>query len=129
MNPSSCVSTRVQHRLQSLVVLDEEGKSALQDYLNKGGNFVAIHSASDSLNTTAFYGRELGQLTHSKHSHRLLRLLIGAFFDYHPPISTAVGEVHPPSPILTQAVTTGRQCAHKGSPKYQYAPRQVGGHG
>ncbi|KAK0192144.1 hypothetical protein F5146DRAFT_1120095 [Armillaria mellea] len=38
-----------------------------QNYLNNGGNFVGIPSASDTLNTTAFYGKELG-----------------AYFDYHP---------------------------------------------
>jgi hypothetical protein len=43
------------------VVLDAEGKTGFQDYLNKGGNFVGIHSASDSLNTTKFFGQELGQ--------------------------------------------------------------------
>ncbi|KAL0954650.1 hypothetical protein HGRIS_003602 [Hohenbuehelia grisea] len=41
-------------------VLDDSGKAALQTYLNRGGNFIAVHSASDSLNTTAFYGREVG---------------------------------------------------------------------
>ncbi|PPR02627.1 hypothetical protein CVT24_002198 [Panaeolus cyanescens] len=47
-------------------VLDGGGKAALQDYLNRGGGFVAIHSASDSLVNTTFYTRELG-----------------AVFDYH----------------------------------------------
>ena len=56
-------SPRVEYRLKSPAVLDTEGKTALQNYLNKGGNFVAIHSASDSLNTTAFYGQEVGQWT------------------------------------------------------------------
>lgn len=41
-------------------VLDDAGKDAFQDYLNKGGNFVAIHSASDSLVNTTFFGLELG---------------------------------------------------------------------
>lgn len=42
-------------------VLDAWGKVAFQDYLNMGGNFVGIHSASDSLNTTTFFGQEIGQ--------------------------------------------------------------------
>ena len=48
-------------RLTFRVVLDAEGKSAFQNYLNNGGNFVGIHSSSDSLNTTAFFGQELGE--------------------------------------------------------------------
>ena len=55
----------IRYKLTFRVVLDAEGKSALQDYLNNGGNFVGIHSASDSLNTTAFFGREIGQWTRS----------------------------------------------------------------
>lgn len=42
-------------------VLDDDGKAALQKYLNLGGNFVAIHSASDCLRNTTFYGQEVGQ--------------------------------------------------------------------
>ncbi|KAK0193674.1 glycosyl-hydrolase [Armillaria mellea] len=53
-------------------VLDDTGKTAFQNYLNNGGNFVGIHSASDTLNTTAFYGKELG-----------------AYFDYHPELQNA----------------------------------------
>ncbi|KAF9648827.1 class I glutamine amidotransferase-like protein [Thelephora ganbajun] len=68
-------------------ILDAEGKTAFQNYLNKGGNFVAIHSASDSLNTTTFYGQE-----------------VGAYFDYHPPISRATVNVltkaHPSTSML-----------------------------
>ena len=43
------------------VVLDARGKIAFQNYLNKGGNFVGIHSASDSLNSATFFGQEIGQ--------------------------------------------------------------------
>ncbi|KAK0235765.1 glycosyl-hydrolase [Armillaria nabsnona] len=53
-------------------VLDDTGKTAFQNYLNNGGNFVGIHSASGTLNTTAFYGKELG-----------------AYFDYHPDLQNA----------------------------------------
>jgi hypothetical protein len=42
-------------------VLDATGKAALQRYFDLGGNFVAIHSASDCLRNTTFYGREVGE--------------------------------------------------------------------
>jgi len=48
-------------------VLDSGGITALQNYLNKGGNFIAVHAASDCLRNTSFYGNE-----------------VGAYFDYHP---------------------------------------------
>ncbi|KAI0297244.1 class I glutamine amidotransferase-like protein [Multifurca ochricompacta] len=68
-------------------VLDEAGKAALQRYLDLGGNFVAIHSASDCLRNTTFYGRE-----------------VGAFFDYHPLIQNATVDVidasHPSTNML-----------------------------
>jgi hypothetical protein len=41
-------------------VLDDAGKSAFQKYLNQGGTFVGIHSASDTLRNTTFYVEELG---------------------------------------------------------------------
>lgn len=43
-------------------VLDDAGKSAFQKYLNQGGTFVGIHSASDTLRNTTFYVKELGAL-------------------------------------------------------------------
>ena len=43
------------------VVLDARGKIAFQNYLNNGGNFVGIHSASESLTTATFFGQEVGQ--------------------------------------------------------------------
>jgi hypothetical protein len=60
-----------------LVVLSQAGKDAFQDYLNKGGNFIGIHSASDALITSDWYGME-----------------VGAFFDYHPEITNAVHHPH-----------------------------------
>jgi len=69
-------------------VLDADGKAALQRYSDLGGNFVAIHSASDCLRNTTFYGQE-----------------VGAFFDYHPVIQNAVSSLLPfwsasvPSPV------------------------------
>ncbi|KAL1737084.1 trehalose utilization-domain-containing protein [Schizophyllum commune] len=53
-------------------VLDDDGIAVFQKYLNLGGNFIGIHSATDCLNTTEFYGRE-----------------IGAYFDYHPELTNA----------------------------------------
>jgi len=48
---------------QELPVLDDPGKTAFHNHLNKGGVFVAFHSASDYLRTTSFYGREMGELS------------------------------------------------------------------
>ncbi|KAI0350012.1 class I glutamine amidotransferase-like protein [Trametes cingulata] len=53
-------------------VLDDAGKAAFQKYLNLGGNFVGIHSASDCLRNTTFFQKELG-----------------AAFDYHPELQNA----------------------------------------
>jgi len=47
------------------VVLDRWGKIAFQNYLNRGGNFVGIHSASESLTTATFFGQEVGQWAHN----------------------------------------------------------------
>lgn len=41
-------------------VLGATEKQAFQNYLDSGGNFVAIHSASDSLTNTTFYKQEIG---------------------------------------------------------------------
>ncbi|PPQ83462.1 hypothetical protein CVT25_007053 [Psilocybe cyanescens] len=41
-------------------VLDDAGQAAFQNYLNLGGNFVGIHSASDTLQNSTFYVKELG---------------------------------------------------------------------
>ncbi|KAJ7284668.1 class I glutamine amidotransferase-like protein [Mycena rebaudengoi] len=68
-------------------VLDDAGKTALQNYLNLGGNFVGIHSCSDALINTTFFGKE-----------------IGAFFDYHPDLQNATVDVldasHPSTSML-----------------------------
>lgn len=68
-------------------VLDDEGKAAFQRYLDLGGNFVGVHSASDCLRNTTWYGRE-----------------IGAFFDYHPELTNATINVidgsHPSTSML-----------------------------
>ncbi|KAF8999163.1 trehalose utilization-domain-containing protein [Cyathus striatus] len=68
-------------------VLDANGKTAFQKYLNFGGNFVAIHSASDTLRNDMFYELELG-----------------ALFDYHPPLQNAtvdvIDDTHPSTSML-----------------------------
>ncbi|KAF9453474.1 class I glutamine amidotransferase-like protein [Macrolepiota fuliginosa MF-IS2] len=70
---------------------ESDGKTALQSYLNKGGNFVAVHSASDSLRNTTFYGKELA----------------GSYFDYHPALQNAtvdvIGPNHPSTSGLPSA--------------------------
>ncbi|KAI0329294.1 class I glutamine amidotransferase-like protein [Cubamyces sp. BRFM 1775] len=61
-------------------VLDEAGKAAFQKYLDLGGNFIGIHSASDCLRNTTFFQKELG-----------------AAFDYHPELQDAIVDVIGPS--------------------------------
>ncbi|KAJ7183141.1 class I glutamine amidotransferase-like protein, partial [Mycena filopes] len=58
------------------VILDDSGKTAFQNYLNLGGNFVGVHSCTDSLVNTTFYGKE-----------------VGAYFDYHPALQNATVDV------------------------------------
>ena len=45
------------------LVLDDAGKTALRRYLDLGGNFVAIHSASDALRNTTWFIHEVGECT------------------------------------------------------------------
>ncbi|KAI0775011.1 class I glutamine amidotransferase-like protein [Trametes elegans] len=71
-------------------VLDDAGKAAFQKYLDLGGNFVGVHSASDCLRNTTFFQKELG-----------------AAFDYHPELTNAtvdvVGPSHPSTSMLPKA--------------------------
>ncbi|KAF8896223.1 trehalose utilization-domain-containing protein [Infundibulicybe gibba] len=68
-------------------VLGDAGKLALQKYLDLGGNFIGVHSASDCLRNTTFYGHE-----------------VGAFFDYHADLQNATINVldstHPSTSML-----------------------------
>ncbi|KAF8907327.1 trehalose utilization-domain-containing protein [Gymnopilus junonius] len=68
-------------------VLDSDGVASFQKYLNLGGNFLAIHSASDTLRNTTCYTKELG-----------------AVFDYHPALQNftvdVVGPSHPSTSML-----------------------------
>jgi hypothetical protein len=56
-----------------LLVLDETGKAAFQDWLQKGGVFAGAHSASACLFNTSFFNAT-----------------VGALFDYHPDLQSAV---------------------------------------
>ncbi|KAF9466526.1 class I glutamine amidotransferase-like protein [Collybia nuda] len=58
------------------LILDDDGKAAFQKYLNNGGNFMGVHSASDCLVNTTFYGQE-----------------VGAYFDYHADLQHAIVDV------------------------------------
>ncbi|KAI0073876.1 class I glutamine amidotransferase-like protein [Panus rudis PR-1116 ss-1] len=68
-------------------VLDDNSEAAFQKYINSGGNFVGIHSASDCQWNSTFFERELG-----------------AHFDYHPEITNATVNVidksHPSTSML-----------------------------
>ncbi|KII89758.1 hypothetical protein PLICRDRAFT_108461 [Plicaturopsis crispa FD-325 SS-3] len=68
-------------------VLDDAGKTAFQNYLNLGGNFIGVHAASDCLRNTTFYGNE-----------------VGARFDSHPALQNATVNVldssHPSTSML-----------------------------
>lgn len=48
--------------LMHIAVLDNDAQSAFQNYIDAGGNFVGIHSASDCLRNSTFYANELGKL-------------------------------------------------------------------
>lgn len=41
-------------------MLDDAGQAAFQKYINEGGNFVGIHSASDCLRNSTFFEKEVG---------------------------------------------------------------------
>jgi len=55
------VSSRSPQEADTQAVLGATGKAALQRYFDLGGNIVAIHSASDCLRNTTFYGNEVGE--------------------------------------------------------------------
>jgi hypothetical protein len=72
-----------QSDLDSVTVLRSD--VAFQRYINAGGNFVGIHGASASSNSTAFV-RELGTFLNNPRTilFRELRYLQpGSKFDYH----------------------------------------------
>ncbi|OCB84750.1 class I glutamine amidotransferase-like protein [Sanghuangporus baumii] len=101
-------------------VLDASGKTALRNYLDKGGNFVAVHSASDTLRNDSWFGEEVVLDASGKTAlrnyldkggnfiavHSASDTLrndswfgeeVGAFFDYHPVLQNATVDVLDPS--------------------------------
>ncbi|KDR78917.1 hypothetical protein GALMADRAFT_224169 [Galerina marginata CBS 339.88] len=89
-------------------VLDSAGKTAFQNYLNHGGNFVGIHSASDTLVNTTCYTSELG-----------------AVFDYHPELQNftvdVLGPPHPSTSMLPDAWTVSDEAYN-----FKSDPRALG---
>ncbi|TKY86746.1 hypothetical protein EX895_004386 [Sporisorium graminicola] len=76
------VSTTDQDPPLTGTVLDDQGIRNFARYIQQGGNFFGIHSASATLFGAPFYGR-----------------LVGAYFDYHPQIQNvtfkALSSSHP----------------------------------
>jgi type 1 glutamine amidotransferase len=70
-------------------LFDDSQKSALQHYIQSGGGFAGIHSASDTEHNWPWYGQ-----------------LVGSFFQSHPAIQTANIQVqdasHPSTATLPQ---------------------------
>ncbi|CAE6413221.1 hypothetical protein ACGC1H_002957 [Rhizoctonia solani] len=89
-------------------VLDDGGKQAFQNYLDKGGNFVGVHAASACLYNTTFYRNE-----------------VGAFFDYHPELQPATFLVldkdHPSTMMLPDRWTYTEEVYN-----FRSDPRSVG---
>ena len=44
-----------------VLVLDDAGKTALHTFLDKGGNFIGVHAASDGLRNTTWFQHEVGE--------------------------------------------------------------------
>lgn len=66
-------------------VLNEDQQSAFESYIKSGGGFVGVHSAADTEYGWPFYGR-----------------LVGAYFQSHPKIQTAVTRVVDPAQPSTK---------------------------
>lgn len=78
-----------------LLVLDDPGIAAFQNYVNLGGNFVGIHAASDCLRNNTFFQNELGDYipTHATLSNQIIS---GAHFRDHANLQNAVRFLPPP---------------------------------
>lgn len=76
----------------SAAVLDDSGKDALKRYLHSGGNLIGIHSASYCMRETPFFVEALGMIKvfKKKKIFEYALTCLGAAFDYHPPLQTAV---------------------------------------
>ncbi|KAL4264757.1 Class I glutamine amidotransferase-like protein [Pleurotus pulmonarius] len=89
-------------------VLDDAGKASFQKYINSGGNFIGIHSASDTLVNATFYERELG-----------------AHFDYHADLQEATVDVVGPSHPSTDKLPRRWQTRDEWY-NFKSDPRDVG---
>jgi len=89
-------------------VLDAPGKEAFDAYIEKGGNFVGVHSASACLFNTTSFGQELG-----------------AWFDYHPDITNATIVVLDPTHPST-AMLPARWEVYDEMYNFKSDPRSVG---
>ncbi|KIO34295.1 hypothetical protein M407DRAFT_240629 [Tulasnella calospora MUT 4182] len=90
-------------------IINLEQQTAFQNYLNSGGNFVGIHSASDCLHDAVFYQRE-----------------IGAYFWDHPTLGEAtflnnVDPTHPTVSMIPERWTYTEEVYH-----FKQDPRSVG---
>ncbi|KAG8779761.1 hypothetical protein FRC12_023859 [Ceratobasidium sp. 428] len=59
--PKTSALRAVAYTGASHAVLNDSGKQAFKNYLNKGGNYVGIHAASACLFNTTFYQKEVGE--------------------------------------------------------------------
>ncbi|CDZ96743.1 hypothetical protein [Phaffia rhodozyma] len=89
-------------------VLDDTGKQALQTYLDRQGNFMAVHAGCACLFTTDFFRKE-----------------VGALFDYHPTFQQAtflpLNTTHPAMTMIPDRWTFEEEVYH-----YRSDPRDVG---
>ncbi|KZW02747.1 class I glutamine amidotransferase-like protein [Exidia glandulosa HHB12029] len=106
-------------------VLGDDGVGALQRYLDAGGNFIGVHSASDSLTNITFFGREIGKPRISLYSFLLLIPCAGAYFDYHPELQNAtvlvLDKTHPSTEMLPD-----RWPVHDEIYNFKSDPRSIG---
>lgn len=59
-------------------------QSAFLQYLSLGGNYIGVHSASDCLTATPWFGNETGASGAHVRNMLMRKAIPGAYFDYHP---------------------------------------------
>jgi len=101
MNTDSNDTTRVE-------ILDADQKSGFLQYLALGGNYIGIHSASDCLTATPWFGNETG-----------------AYFDYHPALQSGTVVVVNASHPSTSGLPT-RWTIEDEFYNFKSDPRSVG---
>jgi len=89
-------------------VLDNPGIEAFQNWVNSGGNFIGVHSASDSLRNNTFFQNELG--AHFRDHANLQNATI-----------TVVNSSHPSTSMLPQQWAVQDEMYH-----FKSDPRSVG---